>query len=79
MTPMARCGICSGISENNTELPDPYELILYGKKVVGTWCDKCIVERTAIAEQFAQELRSLERQSAAQRESQHSLLRDASP
>ena len=56
---MARCGICSRVSENNTDLPDPYELILYGRRIMGTWCDWCIEERTALANELAVKLRSL--------------------
>ena len=66
---MARCGICSGFSENNTELPDPYELILYSRRVMGRWCDRCIEERTGLASELAVKLRSLNDESAKNRES----------
>jgi len=66
---MARCGICNGISENNTDLPDPYELILYGRAVMGTWCDRCVAEQTTIAEEFAEKLHSSNGESSKSQES----------
>ena len=56
---MARCGICNGISENSKEIPDPYDFLLYGKTVMGTWCDRCLAERTVMGRTYAAKLSSL--------------------